>query len=248
MNLKYSIKLIGLHLTMFALFLATTIQAQVVINEGCNRNFSTLADEDSDYEDWIELYNAGSAEVDLFGYSLTDDVAVPNKWVMPHVLLPAGGFLTIYCSDKDRYETTPFTFLSNSGPFIPETGWNSHVFSEPYFWDGTSNLLVNVCSYSSLGYITNSVFNQTDVGYNASLSNFQDGSPAACGAFTGGLSTLRPNMKLNETTVGTGTEQNCNTCYPAPYGNWYWGARHEFLIRASELTASGLVAGNIDSL
>lgn len=38
-------------------------------------------------------------------------------------------------------------------------------------------------------------------------------------------------------TLGTGTVQNTNTMYPAPYGNWYWGARNQFLITASELNA-----------
>ena len=48
--------------------------------------------------------------------------------------------------------------------------------------------------------------------------------------------------------VGTGTIQNSSTSYPAPYGNWYMGAKHQFLFLASELTAAGLVAGNINSL
>jgi hypothetical protein len=49
-------------------------------------------------------------------------------------------------------------------------------------------------------------------------------------------------------TVGTGTVNNGTTGYPNPYGNWYWGARHQFLVRASELTAAGLTAGNIDRI
>jgi hypothetical protein len=49
-------------------------------------------------------------------------------------------------------------------------------------------------------------------------------------------------------TVGTGTITNTNTGYPAPYGNWYWGARHQFLITAAELTAAGMSAGQISSL
>jgi hypothetical protein len=48
--------------------------------------------------------------------------------------------------------------------------------------------------------------------------------------------------------VGTGTLQNTSTSYPAPYGNWYEGAKHQFLFLASELTSAGLTAGNINSL
>ncbi len=88
--------------------------AQIVINEGSNRNYSTLADEDGDYPDWIELYNAGS--------------------------------------------------------------------------------------------------------------------PAACGFASGAVSNMRPNMQLNGIAIGTGTVQNCNTCYPAPYRDWYWCAKNQMII------------------
>ncbi len=49
-------------------------------------------------------------------------------------------------------------------------------------------------------------------------------------------------------TVGTGLLTNSSTSYPAPYGNFYWGAKNQFLFLASELTAAGLSAGNITSL
>ena len=49
-------------------------------------------------------------------------------------------------------------------------------------------------------------------------------------------------------TVGTGSSSNTSTGYPAPYGNFYWGAKNQFLFLASELSAAGLVAGNITSL
>jgi hypothetical protein len=48
--------------------------------------------------------------------------------------------------------------------------------------------------------------------------------------------------------VGTGNLTNSSTSYPAPYGNWYEGAKHQFLFLASELSAAGLVAGNINSI
>ena len=48
--------------------------------------------------------------------------------------------------------------------------------------------------------------------------------------------------------LGTGTLENTNTSYPTPYGNFYKGARHQFLFLASELTAAGLTAGNVTSL
>ena len=48
--------------------------------------------------------------------------------------------------------------------------------------------------------------------------------------------------------IGTGTSFNANTIYPAPYGNWYGGCKHQILIRADELYDAGAIAGNITSL
>ncbi len=55
---------------------------------------------------------------------------------------------------------------------------------------------------------------------------------------------------LNATTItiGTGTATNAPGSYPAPYGNWFFGAKHQFLITAAELNAAGMSAGNINSL
>jgi len=40
---------------------------------------------------------------------------------------------------------------------------------------------------------------------------------------------------------GGGTLTNTNTTYPTPYGNQYWGAKHQFLIQADELRGSGML-------
>jgi|TARA_R110000782_G_scaffold21472_3_gene57733 PKD repeat protein len=56
------------------------------------------------------------------------------------------------------------------------------------------------------------------------------------------------NIYATPITIGTGTTTNTTTSYPAPYGNWYHGAKHQFLILASELSAAGMTAGNINSL
>lgn len=49
-------------------------------------------------------------------------------------------------------------------------------------------------------------------------------------------------------TIGTGVITNTGTSYPAPYGNFYFGAKHQFLILASELNAAGMTAGTITRL
>jgi hypothetical protein len=76
----------------------------VVINEflSANVNPSGLTDEDGQLEDWIELFNRGSDTVNLNGWSLTDDVEQPSKWIFPATLLNPGQYLVVFASGKDR--------------------------------------------------------------------------------------------------------------------------------------------------
>lgn len=47
--------------------------------------------------------------------------------------------------------------------------------------------------------------------------------------------------------IGTGTSVNAQYAYPSPFSNWYGGAKHQMLYRASELTALGFVQGDVIS-
>lgn len=79
------------------------LQAQDIrINEVMSSNATTIADEDADYPDWIEIYNAGDKTVNLAGYGLSDDEKEPFKWIFPAIQLIAHNHLLIFASDKDR--------------------------------------------------------------------------------------------------------------------------------------------------
>ncbi|MFM8493517.1 MAG: hypothetical protein ACKOA7_07275, partial [Bacteroidota bacterium] len=60
--------------------------------------------------------------------------------------------------------------------------------------------------------------------------------------YVSGTATLRGTGGGFDAFLGTGTITNTNITYPAPYGGYYWGARHQFLIRASELQALNIGA------
>lgn len=73
-----------------------------VITEFMASNETTLADEDGDFPDWIEIYNPDEEAVDLGGYFLTDRVELPGQWVFPPTVLGAGEWLVVFASGKDR--------------------------------------------------------------------------------------------------------------------------------------------------
>lgn len=235
-------------LLLLAITFSTTCHAQLVINEGSNKNYLTGIDEDGEQEDWVELYNGGGATIDLGDYFLSDKATEPGLWQLPDMSLAPNAFMQVFCSEKNRYQTLPFAEAAYETDFIPASGWNTHVFTSPFIWDGVSNLIFNICSYNNTGYTENSIFLQTATPYASTVATFNDGSDASCTGLLGSLYYQRPNMQINGVTIDAGTIQNSNVDYPAPYGNWYWSARHQILVRAEELLAVGLTAGPITSL
>jgi hypothetical protein len=91
----------ALALVTFALGVAG-VQAEPVISEVMAANSTTLADEDGAYPDWIELHNPEASPVDLAGWYLTDSASNRRKWQLPALTLPAGGYLVIFASNKNR--------------------------------------------------------------------------------------------------------------------------------------------------
>jgi len=79
-----------------------TASGQVIISEFMASNGATLADEDGDFPDWIELHNRGTVAVDLGGWFLTDNADDPDKWRFPAVTLDPGGFVLVFASGKNR--------------------------------------------------------------------------------------------------------------------------------------------------
>lgn len=75
--------------------------SQILINEFSASNKNLLADQDNDFEDWIELYNASNATVNLAGWHLSDDPDDPTKWAFPATSLAPGKHLLVFASDKN---------------------------------------------------------------------------------------------------------------------------------------------------
>lgn len=73
-----------------------------LITEFQASNKGTIQDEDGESSDWIEIHNPGTSDINLAGWSLTDDALLPNKWVFPTTYVKAGGYLVVFASDKNR--------------------------------------------------------------------------------------------------------------------------------------------------
>lgn len=75
----------------------------IVINEFMPNNRYGILDAYGKSSDWIEIYNPTDSDVSLNGFALTDDAAVPLKWLFPaDAVLPAGEYLVVFASGKDE--------------------------------------------------------------------------------------------------------------------------------------------------
>jgi hypothetical protein len=73
----------------------------VFVNEIMADNDATIADEAGDFEDYIELYNAGPTAVDLSGMFLSDTLTSPQKWQIPAgTTIAAGGHLLFWADSE----------------------------------------------------------------------------------------------------------------------------------------------------
>ena len=88
---------------------AEKLVAQVLINEICASNNTTIEDEFGEYPDWIELYNAGETAVNLADYSLSDDPAYAAKWSFPAIIIAPDSWLLVFASDRDLVATNLHT-------------------------------------------------------------------------------------------------------------------------------------------
>ncbi len=143
--------------------------AQLYINEIVAANDAVVADANGEYDDWIEIYNAGATAVNLAGYYLSDDIDAPTKWQIPATnasltTVPAGGFLLFWADNEVGQGANHLNFqLRSSGETI--------VLTAP---DGTT--LVDQVSFPTI---------LTDYGYgrlpdgSTNLSELTPASPAA---------------------------------------------------------------------
>jgi hypothetical protein len=110
---------------------APSHQPDIVISEVMASNRVTIADEDGDFSDFIELYNAGRGSVNLSGWYLSDGDLRPLRWMLPPIVLEPGEYLLFFASGKDKQQADGIWHTSFS---ISSDGSEPVLLSMP---DGT---------------------------------------------------------------------------------------------------------------
>jgi large repetitive protein len=107
------------------------------INEVQTQNVSTLHDLNQDYDPWLELFNPNSFQVNLAGYYL-GTIGNPLQWQIPasdpfRTVVPAGGFLLIWCDNEPGEGTLHSSFqLNSAGNAVVLTAPNGTTVTDTY--------------------------------------------------------------------------------------------------------------------
>ncbi len=90
-----------LFLSFFLLSFCISINSQVLINEYSCSNMNGITDAYGEREDWIELYNPTTTQVDLTGWYLSDKSTNLTKWMIPSGTIASNGYKMVFCSKRN---------------------------------------------------------------------------------------------------------------------------------------------------
>jgi hypothetical protein len=103
-----------------------------VVNEIMASNSNVLQDDFGQHEDWIEIYNPNPYPITLEGYYLTDDLAVPNKFMVSsksESIVPSNGYRIFYASNVTQRGADHTNFKISAGETVTLSAPNGTVLS-----------------------------------------------------------------------------------------------------------------------
>ena len=115
-------------------FYTISVTGDLVINELMPVNTTTAADQDGEYDDWIELHNNTNSDIPLLGYYLSDN-SNNLKWAFPDTFISANGYLIIWADENGSEAGLHASFkLNGSGEQLAlYDSTNSTVIDEVIF-------------------------------------------------------------------------------------------------------------------
>jgi len=194
----------------------------VVISEFIASNTNSFEDGFGSNPDWVELYNNGTATVDLNGYTLSDNASDPTAWTFEgNVSIAPNRYMVVFASGKDvvdpaGYQHTNFKLsaggeyiglYSPSGTLLSSFGSNgadypAQLTDISYGSPGGSLVDENSASYY-LEPTNNSVDNVwRSINFNASANGFSPSSSAIGYENNPGSNTSYVGQFTKESTSG----------------------------------------------
>lgn len=142
-----------------------------------------------------ELVNAGYSTANSLIKSLAFNISSLSAQVMNGFTIKIGHTSASSFGTATSFATSTMTTVYSAN-YTPVSGWNTHTFGTGFNYNGTSNLIIDIC-WNNSSYTNDSKVYCTATADNKTL--FYKGDVAAgavCGNISGSLSTARPNMKF----------------------------------------------------
>ena len=133
--------------------------------------------------------------------SVAFDVVSPSAQTLGNFTIKMGG--TSATAMSGYLPNTGFTTVYTNAAYAATAGLNVHTFSTPFLWNGSDNVVVEVC-FDNASYTTNSSVNFHTTTFvsswdgNADLATSDGCTP---GLITGSAQSARPNMLFNVTSA-----------------------------------------------
>ncbi|HET6243764.1 MAG: T9SS type A sorting domain-containing protein [Bacteroidetes bacterium] len=192
----------------FSTTAATTTTSTLTVGAGTGT--SAIAPYGTYYMDERVQFIITKAELDAAGYSSSNNVLKSLGFNIVTLSSQAMNAFTIKIAHASAASFgTSTSFLAPamttvySTNFTPVTGWNTHNFSTPFSYNGTGNLLIDIC-WNNSSYTTDSKVAFTSQSTYKTLYKKADiAAGGVCANTTGSLSYERPNIRLTLSSSAT---------------------------------------------
>lgn len=113
----------------------------VVLNELLAKNTTIQADQDGEFDDWVELYNNTDEDISLLGYYLTDDDEDIMQWAFPDTVIAANSYLIIWADKDDEQDGLHASFkLSATGESVYLVNSDNVIVNSTTFGEQTEDM------------------------------------------------------------------------------------------------------------
>ncbi len=108
----------------------------LIITEVMPSNKTVYADNNGNFNDYIEIYNEGEQAINLEGFCLSDNEDNISKWQFPAVTIEPGEYLTVFASGEDEQST-------DTDNKILHTSFQISAYKETIIFADTLGLIID---------------------------------------------------------------------------------------------------------
>jgi hypothetical protein len=151
-----------------------------------------------------ELASAGYTSANSFIKSLAFNVANASGQIMNNMSIKIGYTTRSSFANTGSFINATSVQTVFSGNYTAIVGVNTHTFLNRFAYNGTGNLLIDICWNNSSYTVDNTVYSNTTSSYRTLYSRQDNASGNICATATGTRSYSRANMQLVFTNTSTG--------------------------------------------